>query len=152
MFKLSSMSLSLTKPKRILNYTNSFPFTSCYSEFLLISISISSLSHTFGQTTKKPIFPELCGWISILKGCVNDFKGPQIHSKDVLRAWHQFHQVTKGVFGSSIFITHISISITHNSKIVRPMTQKVVWLSITLFPSLYFLIFELWVMETKNTF
>ena len=35
--------------------------------------------------------------------------------------------VTKGVFG-------FLVSITHNSKMVGPMTQKLVWISITPFP------------------
>lgn len=30
----------------------------------------------------------------------------------------------EGVFGSSIFITHISVSITYNSKMVGPMTKR----------------------------
>ena len=34
---------------------------------------------------------------------------------------------SKGVFG-------FAVSITHNSKIVGPMTQKIVWITITLFP------------------
>ena len=82
--------MSLRKPKRLLNYTSSIIFTSCYSNFwpFLVSISISPVSHTFGQTTKKPIFPEPCGWISILKDFANNFKGPRFHYGDVLHAWH----------------------------------------------------------------
>ena len=82
--------MSLRKPKRLLNYTSSIIFTSCYSNFwpFLVSISISPVSHIFGQTTKTPIFPELCGWISILKDFANDFKGPRFHYGDVLHAWH----------------------------------------------------------------
>ena len=45
-------------------------------------------------------------------------------------------QNTKGVFGSSISITHISISITHNSKMVGPIARSLFGITITLFPLL----------------
>ena len=42
--------------------------------------------------------------------------------------------VNKGVFGLVISITHISVFITHNSKIVGPITKRLFGKSITLFP------------------
>ena len=56
------------------------------------------------------------------------------------------------MFGLAISITHISVFITHNSKIVGAIAKRLFGKSITLFPSLNYLIFELWVMETENTF
>ena len=40
----------------------------------------------------------------------------------------------KGLFGSSISITHISVSITHNSKMMRPMARSLFGTTIILFP------------------
>ena len=65
----------------------------------------------------------------------------------------------KGLFGSSISITHISVSITHNSKIVGPIARSPFDTTITLFPSLnylilkhhsiiWFLSYELWKLKT----
>ena len=51
---------------------------------------------------------------------------------DRVRRVHYVEEV-KGVFGFLVFITHNSVSITYNSKMVEPMTQKLVWISITLF-------------------
>ena len=45
-------------------------------------------------------------------------------------------QNTKGVFGSSISIIHISISITHNLKMVGPIARSLFGITITLFPLL----------------
>ena len=67
---------------------------------------------------------------------------------------------SKGPFGSSILISQFSISITQFSKMVGPISilkKKVCLASHNsvfnfLFPSLNSLIFELWVMETENTF
>ena len=57
-----------------------------------------------------------------------------------------------GLFGFLVSITHNSVSITHNSKTMRPMTQKLVWISITLF-SVFVSItqfFDFWVMSYGN--
>jgi len=49
----------------------------------------------------------------------------------------------KGLFGFASLITHHSVFITHNSKLVGPMERKSVWLCFQdLFPSLNSLIFE----------
>ena len=50
---------------------------------------------------------------------------------------------TKGLFGFSVFISHNSVSITHNSKMVGPMAEKSIWIFITLFP-------VNWVMSYRN--
>ena len=42
----------------------------------------------------------------------------------------------KGVFGSSIFITHISVSITHNSKMVGPIARSPIGTTIYNFVSI----------------
>ena len=47
---------------------------------------------------------------------------------------YQLHQVIKGVFGLVISITHISASITHNSKIVVLIAKRLFRNSINLFP------------------
>ena len=47
---------------------------------------------------------------------------------------YQLYQVTKGVFGLVISITHISVFITHNSKMVGPIAKRLFGKSITLFP------------------
>ena len=49
----------------------------------------------------------------------------------------------KGVFGSLISITHNSVFITYNSKMVEPIAKRLFGKSITLFLSLNYLIFEL---------
>ena len=57
-----------------------------------------------------------------------------------------------GLFGFLVSITHNSVSITHNSKTMRPMTQKLVWISITLF-SVFVSITQFsdfWVMSYGN--
>ena len=61
----------------------------------------------------------------------------------------------EGVFGLVISITHISVFITHNSKIVGPIVKRLFRKSISLFPELYFhhsilcfLSYELWKLKT----
>ena len=56
------------------------------------------------------------------------------------------------MFGFLVSITHNSISIIHNSKIVGPMTQKLVWISITLFPVFVSItqFSDFWVMSYGN--
>ena len=49
----------------------------------------------------------------------------------------------KRLFGSLISITHISVSIIHNSKMVGPIARSSFGTTITLFLSLNSLIFEL---------
>ena len=59
---------------------------------------------------------------------------------------------SKGQFGWPVSVTQFSVFIIHNSKMVEHIAKRLFGKSITLFPSLNYLIFELWVMETKNTF
>ena len=56
------------------------------------------------------------------------------------------------MFGFLVFIIHSSISITYNSKMVGPMTQKLVWISITLFPVFVSItqFSDFWVMSYGN--
>ena len=42
-------------------------------------------------------------------------------------------KIIKGVFGLAIFITHISVFIAHNSKMVGPIAKRLFGKSITLF-------------------
>ena len=59
---------------------------------------------------------------------------------------------TKGVFGFCISVTHNSVSITHNSKMVRPIVKKSVWFFITLFPVFVSItqFSDFWVMSYGN--
>ena len=60
---------------------------------------------------------------------------------------------TKGLFGFVVTITYNFVSITYNSKYVGHMKKNSVRNCFqVLFPSLNSLIFELWVIETENTF
>ena len=61
-------------------------------------------------------------------------------------------RVTEEVFGFLVSITHNSVFITHNSKMVGPMTQKLAWIFITLFPVFVFIIqfSNFWVMSYEN--
>ena len=56
------------------------------------------------------------------------------------------------MFGFLVSITQNSVSITYNSKIVGPMTQNVVWISITLFPVFVSItqFSDFWVMSYGN--
>ena len=45
---------------------------------------------------------------------MNDFKVPQIHSKDVLHAWHRFHLVTKSRFLSLFLSLSLAVSLKLN--------------------------------------
>jgi len=42
----------------------------------------------------------------------------------------------KGMFGFAVFMTHNSISITHNSKMVGPMAEKSIWILFPVFVSI----------------
>ena len=42
----------------------------------------------------------------------------------------------KGLFGFVVFITHNSVYITHNSKMVRPIAEKSVWILFPVFVSI----------------
>ena len=54
-----------------------------------------------------------------------------------------------GLFGSAVSITHNYVSITHNSKMVGPITEKFVWI---LFPVFVFItqFSDFWVMSYGN--
>ena len=62
----------------------------------------------------------------------------------------KIHNAVENIW--SVSITQFLIFIIYNSKIVGLIAKRLFGKSITLFPSLNYLIFELWVMETENTF
>ena len=55
----------------------------------------------------------------------------------------------KGSFGFAISITHNSIFITHNSKMVRPMVEKSVWILFPVFASIT-QFYDFWMMSYGN--
>ena len=61
-------------------------------------------------------------------------------------------KIAKGLFGFSVSITHNSVFITHNSKMVGSMAEKFVWIFITLFPVFVSIIqfSDFWVMSYGN--
>ena len=62
-----------------------------------------------------------------------------------------FHWKLRGCLDLVFSITHHSVFIIYNSKLVCPMAIWFVWICFQfLFPSLNSLIFEWWVMEIEN--
>ena len=83
---------------------------------------------------KKWLKSEICGSVNSAHNALFTGKVKHFGLKKKKKAGTQNVRLGLGVFGSSISITHNFVFITHNSKMVGPITRSPFGTTITLFP------------------